>query len=113
MEKDMMIKINIVYELKNGNGYIKIYNNNKKLFFEGEILNGKINGKDKEYFNNNKIKFEGEYLNYFKWNGKGYDNKNNIVYELKNGKGYVKEYNKNVDLEFEGEYLNCHEKWKM
>ena len=67
----------------------------------------------KEYYaHSNKIKFEGEFKNDLKWIGKGYDN-NNIIYELKNGKGYVKEYNKNVDLEFEGEYLNCHEKWKM
>ena len=32
------------------------------LIFEGEILNGKINGKGKEYGFNGKIKFEGEYL---------------------------------------------------
>ena len=43
--------------------------------------------------------------NGLKWNGKGYDVRNNIVYELKNGKGYVKEYNWNDKLEFEGEYL--------
>ena len=30
---------------------------------------------------------------------------NNIVYELKNGKGKVKEYSNNK-LEFDGEYLN-------
>ena len=54
---------------------------------------------------NNKIKFEGEYLNGLKWNGKGYYN-NNIIYELKNGKGYVKGYNNDGKLKFEGEYLN-------
>ena len=31
---------------------------------------------------------------------------NNIVYELKNGKGLIKEYNYHGKLEFEGEYLN-------
>ena len=31
---------------------------------------------------------------------------NNIVYELKDGKGLIKEYNKYCQLEFEGEYLN-------
>ena len=30
--------------------------------------------------------FEGEYLNDKKWVGKGYDLKNNIIYELKKGK---------------------------
>ena len=30
--------------------------------------------------------FEGEYLNDKKWDGKGYDLKNNIIYELKKGK---------------------------
>ena len=52
------------------------------------------------------IKFEGEFKNDIRWNGKGYDNKNNIVYELRNGKGYAKEYHNNGKLEFEGEFLN-------
>ena len=47
--------------------------------FEGEYLNGKINGKGKKYFYNGKIYFEGEYLNDKKWNGKGYDNNNNLI----------------------------------
>ena len=51
--------------------------------------------------------FEGEYYNGYRWNGKIYDNiNNNIIYELKNGKGYIKEYNLYNDLIFEGEYLN-------
>ena len=33
------------------------------LYFEGEYLNGKINGKGKEYYSKNQLKFEGEYLN--------------------------------------------------
>ena len=41
-----------------------------------------------------------------RWNGKGFDIKGNIIYELKNGKGKVKEYNKYGKLIFEGEYLN-------
>ena len=40
-----------------------------------------------------------------RWNGKGYDGKNNIVYELKNGNGYIKEYD-GWKLKFEGGYLN-------
>ena len=50
--------------------------------------------------------FEGEYLNHKKWDGKGYDLKNNIIYELKKGKGLVKEYYDNGKLRFEGEYVN-------
>ena len=53
---------NIIYELINGNGKVKEYNN-KKLRFEGEFLNGKRNGKGKEYYYNGKLLFEGEYLN--------------------------------------------------
>ena len=74
------LKGNFIFELKNGNGYIKEYHNNT-LIFEGEYLNGK------------------------KWNGKGYDIKGNSIYELKNGQGYVKEY-EYEKLVFEDEYLN-------
>ena len=38
-------------------------------------------------------------------NDKGYDIKGILIYELKNGKGYVKEYEYDK-LSFEGEYLN-------
>ena len=41
-----------------------------------------------------------------KWGGKGYDKFNNIVYELKEGKGLIKEYTFSGDLIFEGPYLN-------
>ena len=42
-----------------------------------------------------------------KYNGKGYDKDDNIVYELKNGNCKIKEYNRyNFKLMFEGEYLN-------
>ena len=34
------------------------------------------------------------------WNGKGYYKKNNLIYELKGGTGFIK--NKN----YKGEYLN-------
>ena len=78
-----------------------------KLIFEGEYLNGKRNGKGKEYWDSNKIIFEGEYLNGKKWIGKIYDKKNdNIIYEIKNGKGFVREYNINSNLIFEGEYYD-------
>ena len=103
---------------------------NKEIRFEGEYLNGEKNGKGKEYNNdNNELIFKGEYLNghrkkgkeYFKgrkefkgeylfdkkWDGKGYDENGNVIYELKNGTGKVKEYDSyNGKLKFEGEYLN-------
>ena len=51
--------------------------------------------------------FEGEYFNGKRWNGKRYDKNNNIIYELKGGKGYTKEYSYiDNNLELEGEYLN-------
>ena len=77
------------------------------LIFEGEYKNGKRNGKGKEYYDYfaGKLKFEGEFLYNKKWNGKGYNENLNIIYELINGTGIVKEYD-NGKLEFEGEYLN-------
>ena len=127
---------NIIYELINGTGKIKEFNDNGNLIFEGEYLNGERNGKGKEYFRG-KLIFEGEYLNNWrrrgkdyikgileykgeylynnKWNGKGYDEQYNIIYELIKGTGKIKEYNDNGELEFEGEYLNgkrWSKKWK-
>ena len=41
-----------------------------------------------------------------KRNRKGYDSKNNIIYFLRDGKGYIKEYNLDtLEMIFEGEYL--------
>ena len=94
------------------------------------LYSRKIKGKD---FIEGKLEFEGDYLYDKKYNGKGYDNNGNILYELINGNGQVheyykyndsdkieyigeykngkkngkgKEYNKNGKLIFEGEYLN-------
>ena len=61
-------------------------------------------GKGKEYYKG-KLEFEGRYIYNNKYNGKGYDENGNIIYELINGNGRVKEYENNV-LTFEGEYLN-------
>ena len=54
---------NIIYELKNGTGKVKEYDDFGKLEFEGEYLNGLRNGKGKEYDNYGNLIFEGEYLN--------------------------------------------------
>ena len=45
----------------------------------------------------------GEYLFGKKWDGKGFDEDGNIIYELNNGNGKVKEYKKGK-LIYEGEY---------
>ena len=75
---------------RNGNG--KEYYDNSKLEYEGEYKNGKRNGKGKEYYSNGKLKYEGEYLNGKKWNGKGYNIKGIIDFEIKNGNGKGIEY---------------------
>ena len=75
------------------------------MLFEGNYLNGKRNGEGKLYFDTEELAFKSEYLNGKKWNGKGYDRNGYMVYELKNGNGFVKEYDVNyIDLVFEGEY---------
>ena len=52
------------------------------------------------------MEYEGEFLYNKKWNGKGYDENGNIIYELINGNGSVKEYYDEGKLKFEGQYLN-------
>jgi len=98
-------KRNIIYELNNGNGTVKEYDYYKgKLMFKGEYINGKRNGKGAEYNYDGKLIFVGEYYDGKKWNGKGYDEKENIIYELNNGNGNIKEYDYDGNLTFEGEY---------
>ena len=80
---------------KNGKGKEYFPQYGKHLKFEGEYLNGKKNGEGKEYNEEGNLKFEGEYLNGKRWNGKGFDGNNKIVYELKNGNGIIKEYEYN------------------
>ena len=93
----------IIYELEDGKGYIKEINiDDDHILFEGEYPIGK----GKEYFYNGKIKFKGDYINGIKWGGIGYDKYGNIIYELKNGNGYIKELDYFGNLEYEGEYLN-------
>ena len=79
-----------IFEIKNGEGKGKLYDDKNNLIFDGEIKKGKYwNGKVYEYDyemkinNNNKIKFEGVYENG----------------ELKQGKKY-----ENGEIIFEGEY---------
>ena len=99
---------NIVYEINEGKGFIKeYYSLNNKVKYIGEYLNGERNGKGKEFDYNENLVFEGEYSNGKKWNGKGYGKNGDIIYELKNGKGFVKEYYYFSDkLYYKGGYLN-------
>ena len=120
---------NIVYSLKDGKGLIKEYDIKDDLIFEGEYLKGEINGKGKKYYNgdlifegeflngkrngkgkeyntlDDKLIFEGKYFNGKRWNGNGYDDKNNIIYSLQDGKGLIKIYDEFDNLRFEAEYL--------
>ena len=52
----------IIYEINNGNGSTRQYDDNGELKYEGGYLNGKRSGKGKEYVAG-KLKFEGEFLN--------------------------------------------------
>ena len=55
---------NEIYELKDGKGFIKEYDYDGILIFEGEYLNGeKWNGKGKKYDNCRDLYSEVEYLN--------------------------------------------------
>ena len=51
--------------------------------------------KGKEYYTNVYLKFEGEYINGKKWNGKGYNDEKQLIYELFNGYEKIKEYDDN------------------
>ena len=63
-------KGNIIYELNNGNGKVKEYDNKGYLEFEGEYIKGKKSGKGKE-FKRHFCTFYGEYLDGKRWNGIG------------------------------------------
>ena len=54
-------------------------------WYEGEYLNGELNGKGKKKFCLMFFVFEGEYLNGKEWNGKLHDENDVIECEIKNG----------------------------
>ena len=108
LQKKLALSIKLYYEGEylNGkrNGKGREYNGFNNLIFEGEYLNGKRNGKGKGYYENGKLKFEGEYLNGKELLGNNYDEDGNIYQCNKiNGKG--EEYC-GYNSKFECEYLN-------
>ena len=122
----------IDYEITNGNGKFKIFdevtdnlfleinlingelNGNGKMYkilgggleYEGKFLNLKKNGKGKEYYSNGKIKFDGIFKGDKKWEGKGYNINGHLEYELKDGNGKFKDFDDDGTLKFEGEIKN-------
>ena len=100
------INENIIYEILNETGKIKVYDKYNNLIEDSEYLNGKRNWKIKEYYSNGKLKFEAEYLNGKKWNGISYDKYKEEEYKIKNWKEYIIEYNEYEEKIFEGECLN-------
>ena len=53
---------NIVCELKEGKGLMKMYYNIDNIFKrEGQFLNGELNGKVREFSNKGQLIFEGEF----------------------------------------------------
>jgi len=99
-------KLSGKYKILGKNGKGKEFSLNKdEMIFKGEYLNKKRNGKGKEYYNDKNLKFEGEFLNGKRWNGKGYNKKGIVEFQIKDGNGKGKEYNHNGELIFEGEYL--------
>ena len=52
------------------------------------------------------MEYKGEFRYNRKWNGKGYNENGNIIYELINGYGKGLEYYYDGKILFEGEYLN-------
>ena len=82
---------NNTYELKKGKGFLKEFGFfDSELIYEGEFFNGQRNGKGKEHFFHGELIFEGEYLNGRRWNGKGYNGKGDLIYELNDGKEFGK-----------------------
>ena len=114
-----------IYEIKNGQGFVKFYTFNRKrsyCYFEGEIKDGIKNGKGIEYWQGKCTprykQFEGIYKNDEKFEGKLYET-NQLIYEgnFMNGERWtginkiVEKFGPPGEQEFEGEYLNG-KKWK-
>ena len=84
----------------------KEYDYNGNIVFEGEYLNGKKNGKGKEFDRYGNLIFKGEYIKGKKWNGKGYNSNQEVIYNIKNGEGNIMEYDPISKLIIKCKYLN-------
>ena len=98
----------IILGLKDGKGCSKKFWEDDYNFYEGEYLNGERHGKGKDTVKYGSITFEGEYVNGKRWTGKAHDKKDNIYFELKDGKGVLKQIHLNIRgiIQFYYEYFN-------
>ena len=79
--KGYNIKGDEEFEIKDGKGYIKEYDYEGTLIYEGDYSKGKRNGKGKEYDYDGALIYEGDYSN-GKRNGKGKEYEfGTLVYE--------------------------------
>ena len=74
---------NEFFELKDGQGFIKEYNYEGVLIFEGEYFLGEKIGKGKEYDYDGNLIYDGDYFDGIRRNGKGkeYDYDGNLIYD--------------------------------
>ena len=70
---------------------------------KGKRWNGKATGYERT---SGKKLFEIDYIKEKKWNGKIFNEKDNIICEIINGNGIFKEYDEGNYISFEGEYKN-------
>jgi len=105
-------KNNIAFELKEGKGFLKEYDESYRSFFESEYLNGMRNGKGKEYFLG-KLAFKGKYKDGENWNRRQFGYFGDIKCYFKNGRKYTKDGKefeedllKVIETIFEGENIN-------
>ena len=98
---------NILYELKDGKGLVKEYNEHNSLLFDGQYDNGEKNGIGKEYTPNGTLLFEGVYLNGKKWNGDSFpSNTHTNGLQIKDGEGLFIEYDIQNNIINESFYIN-------
>ena len=98
---------NILYELKEGKGLVKEYNEHNSLLFDGEYDNGEKNGIGNEYAPNGKLLFAGLYLNGKKWYGESIAlNTSRKGLHIKDGEGLFIEYDVKNNIIYEGLYIN-------
>ena len=96
------------YKIEDGKGYINESDIDGVIFYEGEYTNGERNGKGREYSDNH-LYFLGEYKNGKKWAGIGFNESNQPIFILNQGKGnkiLICDYSGILEYEYTGKYLN-------